>query len=81
MRPAHGPMIRTGPNWAAASRPRATPLSVSLSTSSVWATRVSQLPTCEMIWPVKKRRKLRTCSERNVWLVTFLSLVNRGPSS
>ena len=36
------------------------------STSSVWAIRVSQLPIWEMSWPVKKSRKLRNFSERNV---------------
>ena len=48
------------------SRPTAKPLWVSLSTSSVWATSVSQLPTWEMSCPPKKRRKLRTRNERNV---------------
>ena len=60
------PSTSTGPNWAAASSPRAMPLSVRCSTSSVWATSVIQLPTCEMSWPPKKRRKLRTCSDRKV---------------
>ena len=50
-RPAHGPSTRIGPNWAAASTPRAMPLSVSLRTNSVWATSVSQLPTWETSWP------------------------------
>ena len=59
----------TGPNWQAASSPRARPLSVSRSTSSVWATIVSQLPTWEISWPPKNSRKLRTRSDRNVSLV------------
>ena len=65
-RPAKGPSTSTGPNWATASMPRATPLSVSFRTSSVWATRVSQLPIWEMSWPPKNSRKLRTCSDRKV---------------
>src|ERR1041384_3594149 len=68
-RPAKAPIRRTGPNWAAARAPRAQPLSVSFSTSSVWATSVSQLPTWEMSWPPKKRRKFRTCIERKMSLV------------
>jgi len=50
-RPAHGPRRRMGPNWAAASTPRAMPLFVILRTNSVWATSVSQLPTWETSWP------------------------------
>ena len=43
-RPAKAPMNSTGPNCAAASSPRAKPLSVSFSTRSVCAISVSQLP-------------------------------------
>ena len=46
--PAHGPRSSTGPNCAAANTPSATPESVRCSTSRVWATRVIQLPICEM---------------------------------
>ncbi len=61
--PAHGPSTSSGANWVAASRPRATPLPVRRSTSRVWATIVSQLPTCEISCPPKKSRKLRVWSE------------------
>src|SRR6476659_11169779 len=64
--PPHGPRSRTGPNCAAARAPSAMPLSVSLRTSSVCATSVSQLPICEISWPVKNSRKLRTRSDRKV---------------
>ena len=43
------------------STPTATPLPVRFSTSSVMATMRSQLPICETSWPMKKRRKLRSC--------------------
>ena len=36
------------------------------STSNVMAIIVSQLPICEMSWPVKNRRKLRNPIDRNV---------------
>ena len=79
MSPAHAPISRTGPNWAAARKPIATPLSVSFRTSSVNATIVSQLPICEISWPLKKRRKLRTCSDWNVSLTPRRSLsLHRG---
>ena len=67
--PAHAPKRSTGPNCAAASRPRARPLSVSSSTSSVCAMRVSQLPIWETSWPEKKSRKLRMRIDRNVSFV------------
>ena len=47
-RPAQGPMTQHRPNWQAARMPRAMPLSVRCSTSSVWATIVSQLPIWEI---------------------------------
>ena len=81
-RPAKAPMNSTGPNCAAASSPRAKPLSVSFSTRSVCAISVSQLPTCEMSWPVKKRRKLRT---RREWKVSPLMrrrrVIGRSPET
>jgi hypothetical protein len=48
LRPANAPKSRTGPNWAAASRPSAMPLSVSFRTRKVWAISVSQLPIWEI---------------------------------
>ena len=64
--PDHAPSTRTGPNWHAANRPRANPLSVSVSTSNAWAISVSQLPICEINWPLKNNRKLRTRKESKV---------------
>ena len=55
-RPANGEKSRIGPNWQAVSRPTARPLEVRLSTSSVSATMVSQLPVLEMSWPMKNSR-------------------------
>ncbi len=54
--PANGENRRMGPNWQAVSRPTARPLLVWLSTSSVSATMVSQLPVLDTSWPMKKRR-------------------------
>ena len=51
MTPAHAPSTSIGRNSHAATKPTATPLSVSLRTSSVSPTRVSQLPICETSWP------------------------------
>ena len=65
-RPAQAPKSSTGPNWVAVSSPSASPLSVSLRTRRVWAIMFSQVPTCEMPWPMKKSRKLRTRSEAKV---------------
>lgn len=70
MSPAQAPSSSTGPNWQAVSRPTASPLPVIFRTSSVWAIIVSQLPTWEMSWPLKKRRKLRTPREEKVSRVT-----------
>src|SRR4051812_19329670 len=64
--PAHGDSTRIGPNWQAASRPTATPLSVRCSTSSVSATIVNQLPLLEIVWPTKNSRKFRECSDATV---------------
>ena len=81
-RPAR-PRVRGGAPDRTARRPAkpsATPLSVSLRTSSVWATSVSQLPICEMSWPPKNSRKLRTRGRRNVSRVAFLSRIKTVPS-
>jgi hypothetical protein len=48
MTPAQADSRRIGPNWQAVSSPTAKPLSVSLRTSSVSATIVSQLPVFEI---------------------------------
>ncbi len=66
MSPPHAPNKSTGPNWNAVRSPTAMPLSVRWSTSSVCVTSVSQLPICEMPWPMKKSRKLRYRNDRNV---------------
>ena len=47
-RPDQAPSTSTGPNWQAANRPSAKPLSVSFSTSRAWAMSVSQLPIWEI---------------------------------
>ena len=46
--PAHAESRRIGPNWHAVSSPTTKPLSVSLRTSSVSATIVSQFPVFEI---------------------------------
>ena len=56
MSPAKGDSTRIGPNWHTVSSPTANPLCVSLSTSRVRATSVSQLPVFDTSWPMKKRR-------------------------
>ena len=66
IRPAQAPNSRTGANWQPVSSPTIRPLLVSFRTSSVWAIRVSQLPTWLMICPEKNSRKLRYLSELNV---------------
>src|SRR4051794_30641966 len=64
--PAQAPRMSIGPNWKAVSRPRATPECVRCSTSRVWVIIVNQVPVWLTSWPEKKRRKLRTRSERKV---------------
>src|SRR5829696_8598970 len=68
-RPDQAPRRSSGANWQAVRMPRARPPSVSFRTSRVWAIIVSQLPTWEMSWPPKNRRKLRVRSERKVFSV------------
>src|SRR5215208_3305951 len=81
-RPDQAPSRRRGPNWQAVRRPRARPPSVSFRTSRVWAIIVSQLPTWEMSWPPKKRRKFRVRSERKVFSVHRIvrGLIGAPPS-
>jgi hypothetical protein len=60
-------MSSTGPNWQAARMPMASPLLlVRCSTNRVWVTMVIQLPTWEMICPLKNSRKLRMLMDRKV---------------
>ena len=67
--PAQADSSRIGPNWKPARMPTLNPLPVSLSTSRVRATLVSQLPVLEISCPMKNSRKLRFRRARNVFLM------------
>src|SRR4051812_93568 len=67
MAPPHTPKRSVGRNWSAMASPTRNPLLCDrCRTSQLRAIVCIHVPPCEMSWPVKNRRKFRTCIDWNV---------------
>src|SRR5829696_3441684 len=72
--PPHTPKSNVGRNWSAMASPTRNPLLCErCSTSQLRAIVCIHVPPCEMSWPVKNRRKFRTCIDWKVPRSVFTS--------